>query len=99
MVRVLLAAGADVERDSLTVEFKHLPNDLSDLAKEIYEFRPDTIDQGYGCMDDMVSMAGESGQALNADVRQLVDGIDFSIEDFGLEILERDLKRQKRLAL
>jgi len=29
----------------------------------------------------------------------LIDGIDFSNENFGLEILERDLEKQKKIKL
>jgi hypothetical protein len=33
---------------------EQLPPDLKKFTKEIYEFCPDVIDQGYGSMKDMI---------------------------------------------
>jgi hypothetical protein len=49
---------SDVEPDGLVVRFATLPDDLSTFAREIYEFCPDTIDQHFGCIDDMVDTLG-----------------------------------------
>ncbi len=40
----------EIEADRLTVQFENLPENLEALANEMYEFCPDIIDQGYGCM-------------------------------------------------
>jgi ankyrin repeat protein len=90
---------SDVEQSGFVVSFKKLPRKLRTLAKGIYEFCPDIIEQGYGCMDDVVSRAEASGRSLSDEVLELIDGIDFSDENFGLEILERDLKKQKKIRL
>jgi len=80
------------------VSFTNLPEDVSALAREIYALCPDVVDQGHGCMDDMLSMAEESGQELPPDLAALVDGIDFGDEDFGLLILQHDLKAKRQVA-
>lgn len=86
---------SNIENDGLTVQFENLPDDLEELSKEIYEFCPDIIDQGYGCMDDMVEMAEEHGHEIPAESLKLIEGIDFQDENFGLKILQRDLKANK----
>jgi ankyrin repeat protein len=90
---------SEVSDDRLLVVFDQLPEPLADLAREIYEFCPDVVEQGFGCMDEMVSMAEETGRELRPDLQALVDGIDFTDEGFGLEILQRDLKTTQRVAL
>ena len=90
---------SEVSGDRVLVVFTSLPDDLGALAREIYETCPDVIDQGYGCMDDMVTAAEETGQQIPPELRGLVEGIDFDAEDIGLEILQRDLKAKRRVAL
>jgi hypothetical protein len=90
---------SDVAFDSVFVQFKTLPDDLNLLAEEIYEFCPDTIDQHFGCVADMIGAAEEMEQEIPEDVRQLTDGVDFEDEDYGLELLKRSLKRDKAVAL
>ena len=86
---------SEIEADRLTVHFENLPEKLEGLAMEIYEFCPDIIDQGYGCMEDMIEMAEEFGQEIPEETIKLVEGIDFSDENYGLKILQRDLKEKK----
>lgn len=90
---------SDVAGDRLVVRFAKLPEDLAPFAREIYEFCPDVVDQGFGCMDDMVDMFEETGQDLPAELGALIENIDFEDPDFGLEILQRDLKTHRSLAL
>jgi predicted small lipoprotein YifL len=40
-------------RDWLQVEFDKLPGNIDDFAKEVYEFCPDSVDQGVGTMDKL----------------------------------------------
>ena len=89
----------EVESDQLIVTFSNLPDDLTELALEIYEFCPDTIDQGFGCTDDMINMLQESQQEIPAELQEMIEGIDFDDENFGLEILKRSLISTKELFL
>ena len=40
-------------RDWVHVEFEKLPTDLDTFAKEVYEFCPDSVDQGAGTIDKL----------------------------------------------
>lgn len=40
-------------RDWLYLEFDELPKDIAAFAKEVYEFCPDTVDQGVGTMEKL----------------------------------------------
>jgi len=44
--------GAD--SDWVEIEFKKVPKDLKTIAEEVYDFSPDTIDQGPGSVDELV---------------------------------------------
>lgn len=50
-------------------------------------------------MDDMLQMVEETGQSISPELMKLLEGIDFSQEDFGLEILQRDLRENKLVRL
>ena len=89
----------DVTNDCVLFVFKSLPEDLDSLSQEIYEFCPDLIDQNYGCMDQMIEMMEESGQELPQDILDLVDGVDFSENDFGMKLLKKSLIRTKQVLL
>ncbi|WP_410795624.1 DUF4253 domain-containing protein [Parabacteroides sp. FAFU027] len=39
--------------DWLQIEFDKLPTDLDAFAKEVYEFCPDSVDQGVGTIDKL----------------------------------------------
>jgi ankyrin repeat protein len=88
---------SDVENDGLVVRFASLPDDLSEFAREIYEFCPDTIDQHFGCMDDMVNTMG--AEALPPELAELIEGINFEDESFGKVLLQRSLERSKQVSL
>lgn len=89
----------DVEIDSVMVQFNTLPVDLDQFAREIYEFCPDVIDQHYGCFDEMIEAAEEVGEEIPEYVKNLMEGIDLNDENFGFELLKRDLKLQGTLHL
>lgn len=90
---------SDVGHDRLTVTFERLPDDLAALSGEIYEFCPDTIDQGFGCVDEMIDAAEEMGREVPADLLELVEGVDLDDENYGLELLRRSLARERSVAL
>ena len=75
------------------------PNEAGPLAREIYAFCPDVVDQGFGCLDELLEMSEETGRAIPPHLQALVEGIDFEDEDFGLEILARDLKARRAVDL
>lgn len=87
--------------DHATVELKleSLPDNLSDFCKEVYEFCPDTIDQGYGCLAEMIEAAEEMGEAIDPINLELIDGLDPAADDFGLKVMERDLSRTMSITL
>ena len=90
---------SEVQADRLTIHFEKIPDNVSSLAKELYEFCPDIIDQGFGVMDEMVDMAQEGAFELDADVKKMIEGIDFEDENFGLVLLERHLKEHSFIEL
>ena len=90
---------SEIESDRITIHFEDLPDDLESLANEIYEFCPDVIEQGYGCMGEMVEMAEEYGHDIPPETLKLIEGIDFNDESFGLKILQRDLKEKQMIGL
>lgn len=47
----LIVLGCD--RDWLQVEFDKLPPNLGEFSKEVYEFCPDSVDQGVGTIDNL----------------------------------------------
>lgn len=90
---------SDIGHDCVTVTFKSLPEDTRPLAEEIYEFCPDTVDQGFGCYDEMIEMAEEMGQELDPKILKFAEGVDFSDENYGVELLARSLNKEKAVAL
>ncbi len=90
---------SEISQDSVKVTFNALPDDVAGLAKEIYEFCPDVIDQGFGVMDEMVEMMEESGQPLDPAVAELVEGVDFDDDDFGEVLLQRSLSSTRAVTL
>lgn len=89
----------EVEADELLIQFNALPADTRQFAQEIYEFCPDIIDQHFGCFDEMLETLAKSGEELSEEMRALIDGVDFSSETYGLELLERTLKANHKIQL
>jgi hypothetical protein len=88
-----------VETDAVVVGFKRLPEDAMTLAKDIAEFCPDTIDQHFGCVHEMLEAAEEMGEEAPEHIRELVKGVDLEDENYGLELLKRSLEKNKMVAL
>jgi hypothetical protein len=89
---------SEIGADRVTVSFTDLPDDLGELANEIYEFCPDVVDQGFGCFSDFVE-AAETQAEPDPGFLELTAGVDFEDENYGLEILRRCLKRDKTVWL
>ena len=90
---------SEVGADRVTIQFKEVPSDAGPLAKEIYKICPDTIDQGLGCIDEMIESLEMMGEEIPADIAKLVDGVDLSDENYGLVLLAKELKRTKSVLL
>ena len=90
---------SDVAADRVLVTFNSLPTDVEALAKDIYEFCPDVIEQHFGVMDEMVEMMEETGQELDPELAKLIDGVDFEDENFGEILLQKSLLATKSVGL
>jgi hypothetical protein len=89
----------EVTEDSITLHFKSLPADTRSFAQEIYEFCPDIIDQHFGCFDEIFEAMEESAEEIPEAVKQLIEGVDFGSENYGLDLLEKVLKTDGRIQL
>lgn len=90
----------DVRTDgSFTVQFDRLDEDVEPFAREIYEFCPDIVDQGFGEMNEAAEQFESSGRGLPDDMKQLLGGLDPDDEDFGLKVLGRWLLQHRAVGL
>jgi hypothetical protein len=89
----------NAEPDSVDVEFTTLPKDMDAFSRDLYEFCPDLVDQGTGCVHEMVEAMEEIGEDLSPEMEQLIAGIDFADENYGLEILKRELRLRNSVKL
>lgn len=85
--------------DNIEIEFISLPEDMNAFARDLYEFCPDLVDQGTGCLHEMIELAEETGEDIDSKIQELIEGIDFEDEDYGVEILKREVQRDKRVQL
>jgi hypothetical protein len=90
---------SDIEFDAVNVFFQDLPEDVTELALEIYEFCPDTIDQHFGCFSDAIEYMEESNQDFPEDLQALLKDVDLTDENYGFELLKRSLSIHKSIAL
>jgi len=90
---------SQIERDRVEVNFQTLPEDLDSFARDVYDFCPDTVDQGFGCIEEMMEWAEEMDEDIPEDMEELVEGVDFEDEDCGIELLKRSLKRDMKISL
>src|SRR5205823_1577417 len=54
--RVVSAGG-----DRAEIEFQTLPKDMDAFVRDLYQFCPDLVDQGTGCVHEMLEMLEETG--------------------------------------
>jgi hypothetical protein len=85
--------------DRADIEFITLPKDMDAFVRNLYAFCPDLVDQGTGCVHEMVEAVEEMGEELPPELAEVVEGIDFNDEDYGLEILKRELLQRKSVTL
>lgn len=86
-----------VDTDRVEFVLKRLPDDLDAFVREIYQFCPDTVDQGFGCFADAYGDA--DAEDLPAGVAELIDGVDFDDPEYGLEIMKRSIRRDRKVGL
>ena len=87
------------EGDSIEIKFETLPKDMGAFVRDLYDFCPDLVDQGTGCVHEMIDAMDEMGEELTPDMQRLVKDIDFNDENYGLEILKRELEAKKSVTL
>lgn len=87
------------KHDTVEIEFGTLPQNMDAFARDLYEFCPDLVDQGTGCVHEMVEAIEEMGEDLPPEIASLTDGIDFSDEHYGLEILKREIVQRNSVTL
>jgi hypothetical protein len=85
--------------DSIEIEFVKLPSDMDSFIRDLYKFCPDVVDQGTGCVHEMLESLEEIGEELDPEMAKLIEGIDFSDENYGLEILKRQIEQNKAISL
>lgn len=92
----------EIKNDGLWVKFVKLPEEgdaLDLLCKEIYQFCPDVIEQGFGCMKDMLEMMKEHGLEMDEKTQKLIAGINFKDKNYGMTLLARSLLVDQTLSL
>ena len=53
---------ANAQGDRVDITFTTLPKDMDAFARDLYDFCPDLVDQGTGCVHEMVEMMEETGE-------------------------------------
>jgi hypothetical protein len=65
------------------------------FVRDVYDFCPDLVDQGTGCVAEMIEEMGE----VPPEMQKLVEGVNLEDEDYGLEILKREIQMRKNVTL
>jgi hypothetical protein len=75
--------------DTVDIEFKTLPRDMDAFVRDLYDF----------CVHEMVDAMEEMGEEISPEMQKIIEGVDFSDENYGLEILKRELEAKKSVQL
>jgi Domain of unknown function (DUF4253) len=89
----------EAEHDSAVIEFETLLRDMEAFVRDLYDFCPDLVDQGTGCVAEMVEVMEATGGQIAPDLTALIEGVDFSDENYGLEILKREIEKSRAVKL
>ena len=89
----------EIGEDRLELQFITLPDDLKAFCQHIYQFCPDTIDQGYGLFTEMTEDAASLGMNLPNNIYELMEDGDSPETRYGLELMQQDLAQNKTLVL
>ena len=87
------------EGDTVDITFATFPKDMDAFIRDLYGFCPDLVDQGTGCVHEMVEMMEETGEELTPEMKKLTEDVDFTDENYGLEILKREILQRKCVKL
>src|SRR6478672_1389410 len=85
--------------DTVDIEFETLPADMDAFVRDLYEFCPDLVDQGTGYIPEILKAKEKRGEKPSIEFNTLVEGVNFSDENYGLEILKRELQLKKAVKL
>ena len=85
--------------DRVELNFTRLPDDLDAFVREIYSICPDTVEQGFGCVAEEIEMLQEADQEIPEHLQELIEGVDLSRENYGLELMKRRLQKFPRIVL
>lgn len=85
--------------DTVEIEFATLPADMDAFARELYDLCPDLVDQGTGCVHEMVEAMEEMGEEVSPEIARLIEGVDLTDENYGVELLKREVERSKTVKL
>ncbi|WMS88294.1 DUF4253 domain-containing protein [Pleionea litopenaei] len=88
-----------VDHNRFEISFTTLPDNLEALAQDIYSFCPDIIEQGYGCLDEMIEMFEESEQLIPDSIKEQIEGVDLNDDGYGLKVLQNVMSKDKKLVL
>ena len=89
----------EIAEDRLELQFITLPDDLKAFCQNIYQFCPDTIDQGYGLFTEMTDDAASLGMNLPNNIYELMEDGASPETRYGLELMQRDLAQNKIVVL
>ena len=87
------------EGDTVEIKFDTLPADMDEFVQDLYDFCPDLVDQGTGCVREMIEAMEENGKGIPPATQQLIEGVDFNDDDYGLEILKREVQAKRAVTL
>src|SRR5262249_45792756 len=73
-------------QDTVDIEFDTLPADMDGFVRDVHEFCPDLVDEGTGYIPEILEAKEKRGEKPSIEFGKLVEGIDFSDENYGLEI-------------
>lgn len=89
---------SEVGPDRFTIQFKTLPQNLDEFAKELYAFCPNIIEQDFGNYEDILESADDLPPEYIAHVRRMSEGIDFDDPDYPFELLKKSMRETQQVA-
>lgn len=85
--------------DTVDLEFVTLPEDICLFICDLYEFCPDLVEQGTGCVHLLIEAMEEAGKEITPELKKFVEGVDLTDENYGLDILLREIEQRKSVKL
>ena len=84
---------------TVNLEIKTLPDDMDAFVQDLYGFCPDLVDQGTICVPEILEAMEAQGKEPTPEMLKLIEGVDFGDENYGLEILKREIRREMKIRL